>query len=268
MTTALRAAMFVLAVLAALASAQADERPQLEVLPKSVLLEGPESSEQLLVFLPAEETGRVDATRDAQYVVSPAGVIDVTSSGGVTPLTDGRAELRVSAGGRETTIAVEVRGVVSPAPVSFRGELTPIFSKAGCNSGGCHGKAEGQNGFKLSVFGHDPAADFEAIVLQARGRRVFPAAPDHSLLLAKATAQIPHGGGQKIERDSRWYRQLRRWIAEGVAFDQAASQPAVGISVEPAELTLAALGAQQLRVVAVDGQGRNRSVTAEAVFQS
>lgn len=267
MRTVLRS-LSLLFALAAMSSAQADDRAVLEVTPRSIVLEGPDSSEQLLVFLPNADVGRVDATREARFSLSAPGVVDVSAAGRLTPLADGRAELRITAGGRESTVAIAVRGVASPAPVSFRSDLMPILSKAGCNSGGCHGKAEGQNGFKLSVFGYDPATDFEAIALQARGRRIFPAAPDHSLLLAKATAQIPHGGGAKIERDSRWHKQLRRWIAEGASFDQAAAQPVVGIAVEPAETTLPALGAQQLRVVATDSQGRSRSVTAEAVFQS
>ena len=75
----------------------------------------------------------------------------------------------------------------SPPPVSFETQIIPIFSKAGCNSGGCHGKAEGKNGFKLSVFGFDPLADHQALVMEARGRRLFPAAPDSSLLLLKAS---------------------------------------------------------------------------------
>src|SRR6187401_840041 len=69
----------------------------------------------------------------------------------------------------------------------FANDVVPIFSRFGCNSSGCHGKSEGQNGFKLSVFGFDPAADLTALTKEARGRRVFPAAPHQSLLLTKAS---------------------------------------------------------------------------------
>ena len=78
--------------------------------------------------------------------------------------------------------------------VDFATQVEPLLSRFGCNAGGCHGKASGQNGFKLSLFGSDPAFDHEAIVREARGRRIFPAAPAQSLLLLKATGQVPHGG--------------------------------------------------------------------------
>src|SRR3982750_1720820 len=99
-----------------------------------------------------------------------------------------------------------------PRPVDFQNEVQPILSRHGCNAGGCHGRASGQNGFKLSLFGFDPVFDFNALVKEARGRRVFPASPDNSLILTKASGRVPHGGGKRIAADSEDYRTLRRWI--------------------------------------------------------
>src|SRR6186997_862952 len=90
-------------------------------------------------------------------------------------------------------------------PLNFANDIVPIFTKAGCNSGGCHGKASGQNGFKLSLLGFEPAEDYEHIVKEARGRRVFPAAPENSLLLLKGIAAMPHGGGKRLEPKSDDY---------------------------------------------------------------
>ncbi|MFN5197007.1 MAG: hypothetical protein ACK5MS_06935, partial [Planctomyces sp.] len=81
---------------------------------------------------------------------------------------------------------------------NFENDIVPILSRFGCNTSGCHGKAEGQNGFKLSVFGSDPEADYDAVVKENFGRRVFPAVPENSLLLLKATGQVPHGGGSRL----------------------------------------------------------------------
>src|SRR5438477_5875144 len=89
-----------------------------------------------------------------------------------------------------------------PAPVDFANDVVPLLTRHGCNAGGCHGKAGGQNGFKLSLFGFDPDFDYNALVNEARGRRVFPAAPDHSLLLTKPTGRTPHGGGKRFDPDS------------------------------------------------------------------
>ena len=87
--------------------------------------------------------------------------------------------------------------------VLFELDVQPILGKAGCNSGACHGKARGQNGFALSLLGFDADADYDAIVKGGRGRRVFPGAVEHSLLLRKASAAEPHGGGLRLERGSR-----------------------------------------------------------------
>src|SRR5256714_5282774 len=93
-------------------------------------------------------------------------------------------------------------------PINFANQIVPIFTKSGCNAGGCHGKSSGQNGFKLSLLGFEPGDDFDYLVKEARGRRLFPAAPERSLLLLKGTATLPHGGGKRIETDSDDYRLL------------------------------------------------------------
>ncbi|MDA1230345.1 MAG: hypothetical protein O2856_06190, partial [Planctomycetota bacterium] len=93
--------------------------------------------------------------------------------------------------------------------VDFGNDIVPLLSRYGCNSGGCHGKAGGQNGFKLSLFGFDQTFDYEAIVLEDRGRRLFPAVPDESLVLKKAINAVPHGGGARFRADSDAYRMIR-----------------------------------------------------------
>src|SRR5207248_2313678 len=79
--------------------------------------------------------------------------------------------------------------------LDFTNDIVPVLSKQGCNSGACHGKAIGQNGFKLSLFGFDPAFDYAALVHEGRGRRISAAAPEDSLLLLKAAGGMAHGGG-------------------------------------------------------------------------
>ena len=260
---------FILLVVVAMPGAAWSEGPgALEVYPTEIRLDTPESSEQLLVFDQGVEGVRVDVTRHAAYQTQPAGIVSISPSGRVIPLHDGRTEILIKLGNHSARIPVEVRDLKSPRRISFRREVVPILSKAGCNAGGCHGKAEGQNGFKLSVFGYDAVADHQAIVLEGRGRRVFPAAPDKSLLLSKATARTPHGGGQKLEKDSRWYARLRRWISEGLQIDDEGADPIEAIAVEPAEVTLASHGSQQLRVTTRDRSGQRRCVTVEAQYQS
>src|SRR6185436_4811160 len=99
-------------------------------------------------------------------------------------------------------LAVHVKEAKTESPINFPNQIVPIFTKAGCNAGGCHGKSSGQNGFKLSLLGFEPSEDFDYLVKEARGRRLFPAAPERSLLLLKGTATLPHGGGKRIELES------------------------------------------------------------------
>src|SRR5262249_59590396 len=97
------------------------------------------------------------------------------------------------------TIPVTAEKVDENLPINFGNQIVPILTKLGCNSGGCHGKASGQNGFKLSLLGFDPDFDYVALVKEARGRRLFPAAPDNSLLLLKACGIVAHAGGKRME---------------------------------------------------------------------
>src|SRR5436309_11522201 len=87
----------------------------------------------------------------------------------------------------------------SPKSVTFEFDVQPLLTRFGCNAGACHGKSRGQNGFALSLLGFDPDFDYDALIREGRGRRVFPAAPENSLLLRKPTGQMPHGGGKKFE---------------------------------------------------------------------
>lgn len=240
----------------------------LRAQPERITLDSPESTDQLLVIGIAADGGTIDLTRAAEYSCAASGIADVAPAGVVTPIRDGSLKIRIDYGELSTTVQVDVQGQASPTPVSFEQDVIPILSKSGCNSGSCHGKAEGQNGLKLSVFGFDAEADHRALVLEGRGRRLFASAPNRSLLLQKATALIPHGGGRKIEPDSRRARLLQRWIREGASFNGPTGPAVTGIAVEPAEITLGDRTAQQLRVVALDSDGRARGVTVEADFQS
>ena len=192
----------------------------------------------------------------------------IDERGLVSPTREGQAEVIIRRGTDEARVPVIVDGLAHPAAISFERQISSLLTKAGCNAGACHGKAEGQNGFKLSVFGFDPQADVDALVKEGRGRRVFIAAPEHSLLLRKASNQVPHGGGRRIEPGSRPYELIKRWIAEGAALSSSGSTSVNRIEVEPAEQVLAAGQSQQLRVTAVASDGSRSCVTADSEYSS
>jgi hypothetical protein len=153
--------------------------------------------------------------------------------------------------------------------VDFINDVIPILTKAGCNSGACHAKAGGgQNGFQLSLLGYEPEEDFEHLVLEGRGRRLFPAAPHQSLLLMKATASVPHVGGARIKVESSEYETLRNWIESGMPRESVNRAALESIEIEPAQATIELNGKMQLKSIAKFSDGTRRDVTSVSLFES
>jgi hypothetical protein len=160
--------------------------------------------------------------------------------------------------------------VARPAerPVTFERDIEPILARSGCNAGACHGKARGQNGFALSLLGFDHDFDYHALAHEGRGRRVFPEAPESSLLLRKATASVPHGGGRRFAVGDPTYETFRGWIAAGLPRDPVGSPVLQHITVGPGEPVLASNAEQRLTVTAHYSDGTATDVTHLATFQS
>ncbi len=156
----------------------------------------------------------------------------------------------------------------APPDPSFRNDVLPILSKAGCNGGGCHGALAGKGGFRLSLFAYNPEADHLAITREAQGRRVEVSEPGLSLLLTKPTGAVPHKGGRRIEPGSEDYRTLARWIAAGAPGPREDDPRVTRLIVEPAEREAAPGGKVDLRVTAEYSNGRRRDVTRWARFTS
>ena len=152
--------------------------------------------------------------------------------------------------------------------VDFGTQVQPLLTRFGCNAGGCHGKASGQNGFKLSLFGFDTSFDYEAIVEEARGRRIFGSAADNSLLILKATGKVPHGGGKRLDPGSEPYEILCSWITQGAPASAPDAPRVVKISIEPRELVMQPGAKTQLKIVAQYSNGATRDVTGQTQYDS
>ena len=152
--------------------------------------------------------------------------------------------------------------------VAFATDVVPILTKLGCNSGGCHGKSTGQNGFKLSLLGFVPSYDHESMVKEARGRRVFAGDPDSSLLLQKAIGRVPHGGGRRLGTDSPDYQVLADWIRQGAAPPTSDDPILVTLTLTPSRGVLAANTPEQLKLEALFSNGVRRDVTRQALYLS
>ena len=154
------------------------------------------------------------------------------------------------------------------ANTTFRNDILPVLSKAGCNSGGCHGALAGKGGFKLSLFGYNPEADYLAITRESRGRRIDLASPGASLFLTKPTTALKHKGGKRFDVDSEDYRILAEWIAEGAPGPKPDDARMTHLTVTPAENTVRIGQNLKLTVNARFSDGKERDVTRWAKFTS
>jgi hypothetical protein len=153
-------------------------------------------------------------------------------------------------------------------PVSFRNDVVPLLSSAGCNAGTCHGNSSGKGGFRLSLRGDDPDFDFTSLTREALGRRVSAGSPQRSLVLLKPTGQLPHEGGIRFAADSPESRSLRVWIAAGAKDDRATAPHLRSLRAEPAERILTSpVRSVQLRVTAEFEDGTVRAVTRQACYE-
>jgi hypothetical protein len=152
---------------------------------------------------------------------------------------------------------------------SFRRDVMPVFFRAGCNSGTCHGSARGKDGFMLSLFGYDPAGDYRRTVEEMPGRRINASVPEESLLLLKATASVPHTGGKLFDRDSRLYQTLLEWIEAGAPDDSGAVPEVIGVTLSKTSLVFDdPSGKSALQVTANYSDGSTRDVTSLSRFFS
>jgi hypothetical protein len=229
-----------------------------------LVLDSQDARQQLLATL----NGTQDISREVSWSAEPAGIVRLDTTGRVIPVADGAAVISAkSRDGVTARLPVRVVHAGQPAPLHFANQIVPIFTKNGCNGGGCHGKAAGQNGFRLSLLGFEPDEDYEHLVREARGRRLFPADPPRSMLVTKGTAEMPHGGGKRLEIGSDDYRRLVRWIAQGMPAGKTNAATVQRLEVFPSARTLALNGEQQLVVTAHYSDGSTEDVTRSSLFE-
>lgn len=233
----------------------------------SVVLRGSDARWQIVLTKTDDAQNQLDVTRQATYRIEPA-IAEVDASGYIKPIANGQAALIAEADGLKYQVPLDVTGLDQIQPVDFHNQVVPIFTKFGCNGGGCHGKAAGQAGFKLSLLGFEAEDDYERLVMESRGRRIFPAIPDQSLLLLKAINESPHGGGQRMDKDSHEYRVLRRWIASGMPLGNGKDRQVQRIDVWPSGRQVQRGNTQQLSVVAHYSDGSIEDITHTAQYES
>jgi len=262
---------FVASVLGGAWSAQAKERLTISYhsdADHGLILNGSDARQQLIVTGIDDRDVAQDLTRSVRFQVDPPGVVQVDEHGVASAIGRGSATITAkSPDGTSAVLQVHAENFGRDAAINFSNQIVPIFTKLGCNGGGCHGKSAGQNGFRLSLLGFEPSEDYEHLVKEARGRRIFPAAPDRSLLLLKATATIPHGGGNRLDPRSDDYRLLIRWITQGMPYGNPGDPTVDRIQVYPDHRIMSPDAGQQLSVSAIYTDGSVQDVTRQALYE-
>ena len=244
---------------------------ELAVFPPAIALDGPEAVANVIVH-----------ERDGEVVTAPVPVVGddgatltvadesvaVVRGGRVVPKANGETTLTVTRGEQTATVPITVSRMDQPFEWSFRNHTLPVLSKNGCNMGACHGALAGKGGFRLSLRGFDPAADWQTITRESRGRRTNLADPGRSLLLAKPSGAIAHKGGLRLKTDSDDYRVVAEWIAAGAPGPQDDDPTLVAVSVYPPLARLTEGQSEQLVVWAEYSDGRKEDITRWAKFES
>jgi hypothetical protein len=251
---------------AAVRATSPDPAGELVILPERTVLRGQGARQQLMIERRVDGSFVGPETGDAKFSSANAQVATVDETGLVTAVGDGRAVLTATVEGRSITTVIEVERASAKYPVSFRNHVVPVLTKAGCNSGPCHGAAAGKNGFKLTLRGYDPELDYLTLTRQAGARRVNRVEPATSLMLLKPTLAVSHGGGKRFSPRSPEYHVIADWIASGTPAPADDDPAMTRLEVLPASARLTGSSEQPLLVRAHFSDGHAEDVTRWVKF--
>ncbi|WP_406695200.1 DUF1549 domain-containing protein [Singulisphaera sp. Ch08] len=236
--------------------------------PTGAILRGRRATSQLIVTATYADGTVRDLTRALEWVSLNPEIATVTPKGRVVPVGDGTATIVARRGSLETSTVVNVEKTGLPAPVSFRRDVMPALSQAGCNMGACHGTPTGKGGFRLSLRGYLPDQDFITLTREVAGRRINPLAAETSLLLRKPLGELPHEGGLRLIRNTKAYEFLHDWIQEGGKDDPGAVAP-VRLEILPGARVLNDVAkTQQVVSLLHMADGTVRDVTSIGYYDS
>jgi len=220
-------------ILLLLSTANAAPPPEkITIAPSAGFINGPGNLHSFIVIGHYQDGSERDLTREAVYSMSESGVATPVDKGIFRATSEGVVKVTATVASRTADSAI----IVTPATKKgwdFASDIAPIFSKLGCNGSNCHGALNGQSGFKLSLFGYDPEADFRAVTELSNGRRIDRTVPEKSLILQKPIFAVPHGGGKPMETDSLEYATLLNWVREGAPKGKAAGRRLLSLEVFP-----------------------------------
>ena len=243
------------------------EPPQVAVYPAEIELSTSRDRQSYVVQLTAPDGVTRDVTDQATAELSAP--VAERQGNVLFPKADGKATLSISYGGRAVAVPVTVRQASVDRPISFKLDVMPVFMRAGCNTGACHGAARGKDGFRLSLFGFDPDGDWFRLTREFSGRRISVAVPEECLLIEKSVGAVPHSGGERFKTDSDLNRTLLRWLDAGAPKDAPDVARPVALELFPPKLVLEGEGAtHRMTVRAKYSDGTDRDVTSLARYMT
>jgi hypothetical protein len=261
-------AFLTIVLAASIGAAQEPVVDSLRVFPPAVNLLTNKDRQLMVVQAVYTDGITRDVTSQAEFKFANAALIR-RDGNTLWPAADGATELTIEFGGKSAAVPVKVEKAAESRPISFKLDVMPVFMKAGCNTGSCHGAARGKDCFRLSLFGYDPDGDHFRLTRELSGRRLDLAKPDASMLLEKAVGAVPHTGGKRFTPESELYQNVLGWIANACPGDPADIPVCTDLEIYPKQAVLDGEGAtQQVTVVARYSDGTDRDVTSLALFLS
>ena len=259
-----------LAVVASAASIAQAAGPivKFEVFPPDVNLQTSSDDQRVVAVATRADGVTLDVTDKATFKLANPALAKINKAL-LTPAADGQTTLEVAYEGFKAEIPVSVKEATTERPISFELDVMPVFMRAGCNTGSCHGAARGKDGFMISLFGYDAAGDHYRITQEIPFRRINLALPAESMLLEKCDGSVPHTGGKRFSKGDVYYNSMLRWLEAGAPNDVGNTPKVVRVELYPRQVVLEGEGAkQQLIARAIYTDGTDRDVTPLAVFMT
>jgi hypothetical protein len=248
----------------------ADSAPlaDLKAYPPAIQLNSATARQRIVVQVTAPDGITRDVTSQCSLALTNTKVASLEKEI-LLPLADGQTELKVSWEGNSVAVPVVVSNAALQPPVSFKLDVMPVFTKAGCNSGACHGTSRGKDGFHLSLFGFDPDGDYYRLTREQIGRRINLAIPEESLIVQKGLGAVQHTGGVRFGTNSDLCQTLIKWLTAGATNDPPTIPKLTSIEIFPKSALLE--GSNSVQRFIVQGHysdGTEREVSPLAVFLS
>jgi hypothetical protein len=244
--------------------------PEFAVYPPEILLGSARDSQSFIAVMTRDDGVTLDISDRVDWSIAGTPVAKIQGQA-LVPAVDGAAELVASYNGAVRKIPVKVSNAATKFPISFEKDVMPVLTRTGCNTGSCHGAARGKDGFRISLFGFDPAGDYHRITREIGVRRINLALPEESLFLKKSIGSVPHSGGKRFGTETEYYATMLEWLQNGAAVDPADKKPPAveSVTIYPSQAVLEGAGAKQRFVaVAKYADGTTRDVTRLAAFST